>query len=488
MIRELNASFETYADRNAFCIDDVYYTYAHLAALVRRIRAKMAIDGGSRTGRVGIVTTNRIETYASIIACWFSGYAYVPLHPLNPEERSRTIMEEAKIDLVLGSGPLSGDFDAGTADPAPGPATELPVNAPHDDQLLYILFTSGSTGVPKGVPITYKNVRTFVDSYDALGFRCNAADRFLQMFDLTFDVSVASYLVPLLMGACVYTVQAEGIKYMNVYKLIQKYQITFASIVPSIINYLKPYFSEINLPHLKYCILTAEASNLKIVQDWARCVPDGQIVNLYGPTEATIWCVGYFYDSRHPKAYNDMLIIGRPFKNVDVLIVDERGNEVKKGEKGEMLVAGGQVTPGYVNNEERNRTAFIVKDGRRYYHTGDICFVDEDGDIFYCGRADHQVKIQGFRIELSEIEIAVRELFSLNTAAVVYRNALGVQQIGLFLESYPGEVESVKGALEKKLPYYMIPSTIKVVDSLPYNTSGKIDRVQLVNSFLLEAI
>jgi amino acid adenylation domain-containing protein len=488
MIRELNASFETYADRNAFCIDDVYYTYAHLAALVRRIRAKMAIDGGSRTGRVGIITTNRIETYASIIACWFSGYAYVPLHPLNPEERSRTIMEEAKIDLVLGSGPLAGDFDAGTADPAPGPATELPVNAPHDDQLLYILFTSGSTGVPKGVPITYKNVRTFVDSYEALGFRCDAADRFLQMFDLTFDVSVASYLVPLLMGACVYTVQAEGIKYMNVYKLIQKYQITFASIVPSIINYLKPYFSEINLPHLKYCILTAEASNLKIVQDWARCVPDGQIVNLYGPTEATIWCVGYFYDSRHPKAYNDMLIIGRPFKNVDVLIVDERGNEVKKGEKGEMLVAGGQVTPGYVNNEERNRTAFIVKDGRRYYHTGDICFVDEDGDIFYCGRADHQVKIQGFRIELSEIEIAVRELFSLNTAAVVYRNALGVQQIGLFLESYPGEVESVKGALEKKLPYYMIPSTIKVVDSLPYNTSGKIDRVQLVNSFLLEAI
>jgi amino acid adenylation domain-containing protein len=481
MIRELSASLETYADRNAFCIDDVYYTYAQLATFVRRIRAKMASEGGSRTGRVGIVTTNTIETYASIIACWFSGYAYVPLHPNHPEERSRTIMEEAMIDLVLSSG-------GGLEESDPGPAVGLPVTAPNDDQLLYILFTSGSTGVPKGVPITYKNVRTFVDSYSALDFRCDASDRFLQMFDLTFDVSVASYLVPLLLGACVYTVPAEGIKYMNVYKLIQKYQITFASIVPSIINYLKPYFSEISLPRLKYCILTAEASNLKVVEEWARCVPNGAIVNLYGPTEATIWCIGYFYDSRRPKAYNEMLIIGKPFRYVDVLIVDEHGNEAKSGEKGELLVAGGQITPGYINNEERNRTAFIVKDGRRYYHTGDICYLDEDGDIFYCGRTDHQVKIQGFRIELSEIEVAVRELFSLNTAAVVYLNSLGVQQIGLFLESYAGEIESVKGALEKKLPYYMIPSTIRVVDSLPYNTSGKIDRVQLVNSFLLKAI
>lgn len=489
MIRELMASFEDNAGRNAFCIDDVFYTYGQLAGLVRRIRVKMAKDGGSVTGRVGIVATNTIETYASIVACWFSGYAYVPLHPKHPEDRTRTIMEEARIDLVLG-GAGAEELDGGTTGgmAAGMAAADMAVTIPEDDQLMYILFTSGSTGVPKGVPITYGNVRTFVDSYDALCFRCDASDRFLQMFDLTFDVSVASYLVPMLMGACTYTVPAEGIKYMNVYKLMQQYQITFASIVPSIINYLKPYFGEISLPHLKYCILTAEASNLKIVQEWARCLPNGQVINLYGPTEATIWCLGYFYDSHHPKAYNDMLIIGKPFKNVHVLIVDEGGNEAKVGEKGEMLVSGGQVTPGYVNNEERNRTAFIVREGRRFYKTGDVCYVDEAGDIYYCGRADHQVKIQGFRIELSEIEVAVRELFSLNTAAVVYRNALGVQEIGLFLESYPGEVKSVKGALEKKLPYYMLPSTIRVIDSLPYNSSGKIDRVQLVNDFLLKAI
>ena len=498
MIRELSASLESNAGRNAFCIEDVFYTYAQLAASVRRIRVKMARERGSATGRVGIVVTNTLETYSSIIACWFSGYAYVPLHPKNPKDRSGTIIEQAGVDLVLGSGAgyedfVSGDLPVRLIATAGGveldePATGLPLCEPDDDRLLYILFTSGSTGVPKGVPITGKNVRTFVDSYDALGFRCDASDRFLQMFDLTFDVSVASYLIPLLMGACTYTVQAEGIKYMNVYKLLQQYQITFASIVPSIINYLKPYFSEISLPKLKYCILTAEASNLRVVQEWAQCIPNGQVVNLYGPTEATIWCLGYFYDNQRPKAYNDMLIIGKPFKNVDVLLVDEGGNEAKIGEKGEMLVAGGQVTPGYVNNEERNRTAFILKNGRRYYNTGDVCYVDEDGEVFYCGRADHQVKIQGFRIELSEIEVTARELFSLNTAAVVYRNTLGVQEIGLFLERYPGEVTSARGALEKKLPYYMIPSTIRVIDNLPYNSSGKIDRVQLVTHFLQKAI
>lgn len=489
MIRELIASLDAHAGRNAFCIDDIHYTYGELAAMVRRIRAKMAQEGGSKTGRVGIVTTNTLETYASILACWFSGYAYVPLHPKNPEDRTATIVREAQIDLLLGVD--AGLAETGVEDRAAErrvPVVDWGVAEPGDEQLLYILFTSGSTGVPKGVPITYRNIKTFVDSYRALGFRCDETDRFLQMFDLTFDVSVASYLVPLLLGACVYTVPSEGIKYMNVYKLIRKYEISFASIVPSIINYLQPYFSEISLPHLKYCILTAEASNLKVVQEWARCVPNGQVVNLYGPTEATIWCTGYFFDSSRPKAYHEMLIIGKPFRNVEVLIVDERGDQVERGQKGELLVAGGQVTPGYINNEERNRTAFILKDGRRFYNTGDICYVDEEGEIYYCGRADHQVKIQGFRIELSEIEVAVRELFSINTAAVVYRNALGVQQIGLFLERYPEDVESVRVALEGRLPYYMIPSMIRIIDHLPYNSSGKVDRVQLVNHLLLKAI
>jgi D-alanine--poly(phosphoribitol) ligase subunit 1 len=480
MIKDLKTSLEINADRNAFCIGDVYYTYRELSEAVGRIQAGIRRRGGSKSGRVGIVTTDSIETYASIIAAWFMGMAYVPLHPKNPEDRNRTIIREADIDLVL-TPDLRSTPAASTINDDPVEATLEKEWSGND--LLYILFTSGSTGVPKGVPITYENIQVFLDSYNALGFRCDSSDRFLQMFDLTFDVSIASYLVPLLMGACVYTVPAEGIKYMNVYKLLLKYEISFASIVPSIINYLKPYFGEIRLPRLKYCILTAEASNAKVVKEWQECMPEGQIVNLYGPTEATIWCTGYFFDPQRIKAYNDMLIIGKPFRNVAVLILDEDGAEVAQGQKGEFFISSGQVTPGYINNEERNRNAFITRDGRRYYKTGDVCYLDEGGDLYYCGRADHQVKIQGFRIELSEIEVVARELFALNTAAVVYQNALGVPQLGLFLERYSGEVEGVRTSLESKLPYYMIPSSIQVIDSLPYNNSGKIDRVSLVKLF-----
>ncbi len=500
MIKNLKNSLEINATRTAFCIGDIYYTYREFSEAIGRIQAGIRRCGGSRSGRVGIVTTDSIETYAAIVAAWFMGMAYVPLHPKNPDDRNRTIIQEADIDLVLTSNAgcrnfesyglpfrvvetdqrteLRPDFSSGH-----GPVEATVEKEWNADDLLYILFTSGSTGVPKGVPITYRNIQVFLDSYNALGFRCDSSDRFLQMFDLTFDVSIASYLVPLLLGACVYTVPAEGVKYMNVYKLLHKYEISFASIVPSIINYLKPYFAEIRLPKLKYCILTAEASNVKVVKEWLDCMPNGQIVNLYGPTEGTIWCTGYVFDPLRIKEYNEMLIIGKPFRNVDVLILDEEGKEVARGQKGEFFISSGQVTPGYINNEERNRCAFMVRNGRRYYQTGDVCYLDEDNDLYYCGRADHQVKIQGFRIELSEIEVVARELFALNTAAVVYQNSLGVPQLGLFLEQYSGEMERVKTSLETKLPYYMIPSSIKVIDNLPYNNSGKIDRVSLAKLF-----
>jgi len=470
MIRQLKASLATHAARNAFCINDRYYTYQDLMETTLRIQSAIAAKGGSQTKRIGIVTTNTIETYASILACWFAGCAYVPLHPQNPEERTRTIIKEAQIDLVLDQ---QSSLQTDPVDDA------LRMEELKDEDWLYILFTSGSTGTPKGVPITYGNVKAFIDSFQALGFNYDESDRFLQMFDLTFDVSVASYLVPLLAGACVYTVPTEGIKYMQVLKIMKNYQVSFASIVPSIINYLKPYFKEIHLPSLKYCVLTAEASNIEVVQEWAGCMPNGRLINLYGPTEATIWCTGFFFDPDAPKAYNGMLIIGKPFKNVGMLILDDDGAETARGAKGELCVSGGQVTPGYINNEERNKSSFFIRDGRRYYRTGDLCYQDEDNDIFYCGRADHQVKIQGFRIELSEIEVTARQIFSLNTAAVAFKNNLGVQQIGLFLEKYSGETQQVRSDLEKKLPYYMIPSAIRTIENLPYNTSGKIDRVSL---------
>jgi D-alanine--poly(phosphoribitol) ligase subunit 1 len=483
----LKESFSNYQNNNAFCIQESFYTYKELEEVVNNIYKEIISCNFKVSIKIGIVTSNTIQTYASILACWFSGNSYVPLNPRIPKERNVLITKDANVLVVLGDCEETL-LDFLNIDEIKIICTSELRNSKldffnpvtfKDDTLLYTLFTSGSTGLPKGVPIRNKNINSFLDSYNTLGFKSNSEDRFLQMFDLTFDVSVASYLVPLLIGACIYTVPSDGLKYMNVYKTLRDHKITFASIVPSIVTYLKPYFNEVNLPHLKYCILTAEASNTKVIQEWQKSIPKAKIVNLYGPTEATIWCSVYEYNAATEKSYNDMMIIGKPFKNVEVLILNESGVELPNGSKGELNISSDQLTDGYLNNNEKNIESFFMKNGKRFYKTGDLCYIDENGDIFYCGRIDHQIKVQGFRIELSEIEVAVRDKFKRNNLAVSYKNKVGVESICLFVEANYNISEEIKNMLASKLPYYMQPAQIRIIESFPYNTSNKIDRVKL---------
>ncbi len=489
VISTLQESFQIHASRNSFCIEDKFYSYKELSARIAHIQGFFDEKKDAKNCVVGIITANHIDTYAAIFACWFTGRAYVPLNPRVPKERNSLVVNQASIRIVINPGTDAGNVielneSITVADTtAENAGRELRSgNLTEGDagRLMYILFTSGSTGIPKGVPISYKNVSAFVEGYNQLGIPVSSEDRYLQMFDLTFDVSVASFLIPLLSGACVYTVPSEGIKYMQVYKIIKDHAITFAAIVPSVINYLKSYFNEIRLPQLKYCILTAEASKNEIVREWASCIPNCTIINLYGPTEGTIWCTGYTWTkSTTLKGYNEMMAIGQPFYGIRALILDDQLNEVQQGEKGQLCISGGQITPGYLNNEEKNKESFFVKDGNRFYKTGDLCYKDPAGDIFYCGRLDHQVKIQGFRIELSEIEVAVRSFADINVAAIGYKNDKGLTQIGVFVENFKDDTRLIKQHLESKLPYYMIPSEIRSIRDFPVNTSGKVDRLAL---------
>jgi D-alanine--poly(phosphoribitol) ligase subunit 1 len=486
MLQHLKDSIEKHAGRTAFCIEEQEYTYTQLAVLISKIQLQLAQAGGSNSRRIGIVLHNDLETYASVFACWFCGYAYVPLNPRIPQERNHTVIKEGLVDVILTSEKEALGFEPGIiilntkAENTSIPVQDaIKVASCADDDLMYILFTSGSTGVPKGVPINYKNVKAFLDSYFKLGFACNEEDRFLQMFDLTFDVSVASFLVPVYIGAAVYTVPSSGIKYMSVYKIMKQHKVTFASVVPSIINYLKPYYAEISLPSLRYCILTAEASDVSNISLFADCIPSASIVNLYGPTEGTIWCTGYTFNKQSPKSYHNMLCIGKPFANVKALIQTEAGTEAAINEKGELCIAGNQITTGYLNNKEKNNTSFFTNAEVRYYKTGDLCYKDDDGDIVYCGRLDYQVKIQGFRVELSEIEVTAKQLFNANAAAVALQNNKSAQELFLFVENGNMSEDAVKKELGNKLPYYMIPSKVILVEELPYNNSGKVDRVRL---------
>jgi len=165
------------------------------------------------------------------------------------------------------------------------------------DSLAYVLFTSESTGSPKGVPIKFSNLDAFIKAFDKIGYNVDSNDRYLQLYELTFDISVVSYLYPLLKGGCIYTVPNNAVKYVHILKLIQKYKLTFIHIVPSVIELSKTLLRGLKNSNLKHCFLAGEAINMDLVFLFQESFPNCSVWNFYGPTEAAIYCTYYRYDA-----------------------------------------------------------------------------------------------------------------------------------------------------------------------------------------------
>lgn len=487
IIQPLLVNIKTFGTRNSFCINNKFYTYEQLGQTISKIRVAI-VESGFRNSNVGLVLNDDIETYASIFALWLEGCGYVPLHSGWPLERCMDIVEQVGLDLILDSSKKTRYENISIIDTRQIEYTKDYLDYKEgisDDNIAYILFTSGSTGKPKGVQLTRRNIGSFMDSFWKTGISITEEDRCLQCFDLTFDVSVQSYLVPLTKGACCYTVPNGKVKYVYAAGLIEDYKLTFAAMAPSMLRYLKPYFEEIDMRSLKTCILTAEACPLDLMEEWYKVATNTEIYDFYGPTEATIYCTYYkLTKGGLNKTLNGIISIGKPMANVLGLILDENGNELPNGDKGELCVAGDQVTCGYFNNPEKNQESFFYKElnGQqvRFYHTGDLCYKDEDGDIMYSGRLDHQAKIQGFRVEMGEIEYHVREyLNGTNAVAIAFDNKLGLTEIAMFVESEEFDTKQLIAYMRTKMPSYMIPAYFYFEPIFPLNGNSKIDKVAL---------
>lgn len=490
VIKPFLLSAEQYAGNNAFCINNVFYSYKQFIEKVSAIRTETG-KLSKENINVGLVANDDIETYAAIIALWLEGKCYVPVNPETPAERNRNVFKQAGISVVIDSSgqPLFPELNVIKSKELAFKEINLsPVDTP-DDALAYIFFTSGTTGVPKGVPITRSNLAGFIKAFFAMDIQMNNADKCLQMFELTFDLSVMSYLAPLLKGACVYTIPKDKIKFNYIAELFEDHQLTVALMVPSIIHYLRPYFDEIDCASMKYSLFCGEALPLDVTKEWAACIPNARIMNVYGPTEDTIFCTHYTYSrNADNKASNGLLSIGKAMQETYTIIVNDNNEMLHPGEKGQLCLGGVQLTPGYWKNEEKNKEAFFYIDYNgettRFYKSGDLCVADKDGDIMYLGRVDSQIKVQGFRVELSEIEFFAKEyLKKINAVAIAFTNQIHNTEIGMVIESDEFDTKELISYMKTKMPVYMIPTQLRFERSFPLNTNGKIDRKILKEKF-----
>jgi amino acid adenylation domain-containing protein len=483
IIKPILDSIINFQSNNAFCINNRFYTYGEFNTAISKILSVLQKEK-IHCSNIGLVANDDLETYASILAIWLEGFAYVPLHPRQPLERNLEIINQAEITVVLDSGTKLYYPEVKTIRTQGLDLVSLILNPKSvlDDKLAYILFTSGSTGSPKGVQITRKNIGVFIRSFWETGIIINENDRCLQSFDLTFDVSIQSFLVPLIRGACVYTIPHDQIKYSYVYGLLDDHQITFGAMAPSMIRYLRPYFKEIHFTSMRNNIITAEASPFDLIMEWSKCVPNADIYNFYGPTECTIYCTYQkFYRDGENKMVNGMLSIGKTLSGSSAIIIDKEKRLLGSDLSGELCISGEQLTPGYLNNNDKNNESFFFINingvAKRYYKTGDLAYIDTDGDIMLSGRLDYQVKIQGYRVELGEIEFHARTFLNgQNVIALDVANKIGSTEIALFIEGNLTDERRLIEYLKSKIPYYMVPTLIKTIKKFPLNTNGKLDR------------
>ncbi|SOD42119.1 non-ribosomal peptide synthetase [Nitrosovibrio sp. Nv4] len=483
----------------ALIFGDTELSYAELNRRANRLAHRLIGLGVEPETRVGIAVERSIDMVVGLLAVLKSGGAYVPLDPEYPQERLAHMVADSAIELLL----TQSHIQSRIPHPSKCQVLELdvldledePEGNPqvclHGENLAYVIYTSGSTGKPKGVGVAHGPLAMHVQAIgEAYGM--GPADRELQFASINFDGAHERSLVPLAFGSGLMPRDNELWPVDRTAAEIARHGITIACFMPSYLHQLAELMGSAgrNLP-IRFYIVGGEATSRASFEFIQETLQPPRIINGYGPTEAVITpLISKAYPgTRFECAY---LPIGSPVGDRTAYILDANLSPVPQGVAGELYLGGTGLARGYLNRGGLTAERFIAdpfdERGGRLYRTGDLARWRADGQIEYLGRLDHQVKIRGFRIELGEIETQLLAQPEVREAVVVAREgqgATGGARLIAYVSFHTGaelEVARLREALAKALPDYMLPSAIIVLESLPLNPSGKVDRKALPDS------
>lgn len=461
------------------------FTYAALNREADSLAARLAECVGERPeARVGLLLDRDEWLPVALWAVLKAGFAYVPMEPDTPDERVNFILADSNCCCVVSSDPARDEprVQLPVLDVRVAAGQEQPWQRPEiaAASLAYIIYTSGSTGTPKGVMIEHRNlcnfVATFADEvYAPLGSGLQTA--FLANY--VFDASGRAFYPPQVRGDCLVIVDRElRSDIPGLHRFLAEHQVDIVDCTPSLLSLLVDMAPEDGPTMVPRLAVTGGEALPKGLAEGFRARFAADYINVYGPTETTIDSTLYALpDSLAREAA--CVSIGRPLPNQSVFLVDPWGHLAPVGGRGEIWIGGAGVGRGYANRPAETEARFAPAPWGRVYRTGDIGQWRPDGCLLYHGRNDDQIKIRGHRIEVGEVESVLRALPGVRQAAVRVWTAADTAEASLIGYVVPVDTLSadrLRGALKERLPGYMIPAHLMVLEALPLNTSGKVDR------------
>lgn len=495
-------------------------TYGELARESDRFAQALRNFGCQEGDRICFLIPKSLIAYVTMLGILKAGCVYVPLDPASPAARLSHVVDASEPAWILAAGPVQATIvellatsssgrrlQVGWLDEHTKPADFVPgftlddvraqpgapvVSSRGGQDAAHILFTSGSTGVPKGVVITHANVIHFV-RWAVAYFGMSESDRISGHSALHFDLSTYDTFGTFAAGGTLYPIPPDlNFAPPKLADFIRTSRLTQWFSVPSILGYMAKFdvLARAGFPDLERLIWCGEVFPTPTLRYWMERLPNVTCTNLYGPTEATI-ASSYYTLPQRPETDTEPIPIGRPCPGEELLVLDADAQPVPPGQVGDLYIAGVGLSPGYWRDPGKTAAAFRPHPEHpdtRIYRTGDLARIGENQLVFFHGRNDSQIKARGYRIELGEIETAVHTLDDLCEAAVVAIETTGFEGHTIccaYARVSGADITpvTIRSGLTTLLPSYMLPSRWLELDRLPKNPNGKIDRPALRSMF-----